>query len=131
MPGVRRWAVSWLPVIAWAVLIFAFSSRSDLRFLPDDVLDFVLRKVGHAGVFGILALLLWFAMAKTTSRQRPWAWALVLAWAYAATDELHQGFVAGRHAAITDVAIDASGALLAVAGVACLRVLLRHNRSSS
>ncbi len=131
MPGVRRWAVSWLPVIAWAVLIFAFSSRSDLRFLPDDVLDFVLRKVGHAGVFGILALLLWFAMAKTTSRQRPWAWALALAWAYAATDELHQAFVAGRHAALTDVAIDATGAVSAVAVVAGLRVLLRHNRSSS
>jgi len=87
--------------------------------------------VGHAGVFGVLALLLWFAVATSSARRRPWAWALVLAWAYAATDELHQAFVAGRHAALTDVAIDATGALVAVAAVAGLRVLVRRNGSSS
>jgi len=36
--------------------IFAFSAQPDLRFLPDDFFDFVVRKVGHAGVFGVLAL---------------------------------------------------------------------------
>jgi VanZ family protein len=129
MLAARRRVRAWLPVIGWAMLIFAFSAQPNLRFLPDDSLDFVVRKVGHAGVFGVLALLLWFAVAATTSRRRPWAWALALAWAYAATDELHQAFVAGRHAALTDVAIDAAGALVAVAAVAGLRVLLRRNRS--
>jgi hypothetical protein len=41
--------------------------------------------------------------------RRPWAWALALAVLYAASDELHQGFVAGRHAAAVDVGIGAAG----------------------
>lgn len=67
------------------------------------------------GVFGILALLTWRALAGTTAWRRPWAWAFALTVLCAASDELHQGFVAGRHPSATDVAIDATGALLALA----------------
>jgi VanZ family protein len=118
----RTVLLAWLPVLAWAGLIFAFSAQSDLRFLPDQRLDFVVRKIGHMGVFGILALLLWRALASTTSLRRPWAWSVVLAGLYAATDELHQGFVTGRYPSPVDVAIDAVGALIAVAIV--LAILL-------
>ena len=114
--GVRRFQ-SWLPAIAWAGLIFAFSAQPNLRFVPDEFLDFVVRKLGHMGVFGILALLLWRALATTTAWRRPWAWALALTVLYAVTDELHQGGVAGRHASAVDVGIDAAGALIAVAAV--------------
>lgn len=117
----RAWFLAWLPVLGWAGLIFWFSAQSDLRFVPDESLDFVIRKIGHAGVFGILALLAWRALASTTTVRHPWAWALVLAWAYAVTDELHQAFTSGRHAAPTDVVIDAAGALLAVSTVWVLR----------
>jgi VanZ family protein len=82
--------------------------------VPDEGLDFVVRKIGHMGVFGILALLLWRALAATTHLRRPWAWGIVLAGLYAATDELHQGFVAGRHPSPVDVTIDTVGALVAV-----------------
>jgi VanZ family protein len=88
--------VAWLPAIAWAGLIFAFSAQPNLRFAPDAGLDFLIRKAGHKAVFGILALLLWRAVAGTTTWRRPWASALVFAILYAITDELHQGFVAGR-----------------------------------
>ena len=113
--------VAWAPAIAWAGLIFAFSAQPNLRFAPDAALDFLVRKAGHMAVFGILALLLWRAVAGTTAWRRPWAWALALAVLYAATDELHQGFVAGRHAAAVDVGIDATGALIAVVAVGLLR----------
>ena len=72
-------------------------------------------------VFGILALLLWRAVASTTAWRRPWAWALALAVLYAITDELHQGFVAGRHPSAVDVGIDAAGALIAIAAVGLFR----------
>ena len=111
----------WLPAIAWAGLIFVFSAQPNLRFVPDEGLDFLVRKAGHMGIFGILALLLWRAMASTTAWRRPWAWALALAVLYAITDELHQGFVAGRHAAAVDVGIDATGALIAVVAVGLIR----------
>ena len=110
-----RWALAWAPVGAWAALIFLASAQSDLVFVPDRTLDLVVRKLGHAAVFGILALLLWRAFATTTRLRRPWAWALALAILYAISDELHQGGVAGRYASPVDVAIDAAGALIAVA----------------
>ncbi|MGK2850154.1 MAG: VanZ family protein [Candidatus Limnocylindrales bacterium] len=86
----------------------------DLRFLPDETVDFVVRKIGHMGVFGILALLVWRALAMTTAWRRPWAWAIVAAVLYAISDEVHQGVVSGRHASWVDVAIDTTGVLIAV-----------------
>ena len=125
-PGVSacRTALSgWLPPVAWAAFIFALSAQPNLRFVPDQGLDFVVRKVGHMGVFGIFVLLVWSALSNTSSSslRRPWAWALALVLLYAATDELHQGFVAGRHPSVVDVAIDGSGALIALAVVGALR----------
>jgi VanZ family protein len=111
----------WLPVAAWAGLIFFFSAQSDLRFLPDAGADFVLRKLGHAGVFGILALLLWRALAGTTAWRRPSAWAFVIAVLYAASDEWHQAFVSGRGPSAVDVGIDSIGAGVAIVAIAFLR----------
>jgi VanZ family protein len=110
----RRALAAWIPAIAWAGLIFALSAQPNLRFVPDDGLDFLVRKAGHMAVFGTLALLAWRAMATTTAWRRPWAWGLGLAIVYAIIDELHQGFVAGRHPSPVDVGIDATGALIAV-----------------
>lgn len=112
---------AWVPVIVWASLIFILSAQPDLRFVPDAGLDFVVRKIGHMGVFGVLALLVWRALALTTTWSRPWAWALALTVVYAASDELHQGLVAGRYPSGVDVAIDAVGALVAIAAVGLYR----------
>lgn len=112
---------AWMPVIVWASLIFLLSAQSDLRFVPDAGLDFVVRKIGHMGVFGILALLVWRALAIATAWTFSWAWALVLTVLYAASDELHQGLVAGRYPSGVDVAIDALGALIAIAAVGLYR----------
>ena len=126
-PNYGRSALAWAPVGAWAALIFLASAQSDLVFVPDASLDLVVRKLGHAAVFGILALLLWRAIATTTRLRRPWAWALALAILYAISDELHQGGVSGRYPSPVDVAIDAAGALVAVAAVGS--VLLRRPRA--
>ena len=117
----RRRVAAWLPAIAWAGLIFAFSAQPNLRFLSDASLDCLVRKAGHMAVFGILALLLWRALAGTSAWRRPWAWALVFAVLYAITDEFHQGFVAGRHESAVDVGIDAAGAVIAVVGAGIVR----------
>jgi VanZ family protein len=116
-------AILWLPVAAWAGLIFAFSAQPDLRFLPDQGLDFLLRKAGHMSVFGVLAVLLWRALASSTVR-RPIAWSLILTALYAASDELHQSFTSGRHPSPLDVGIDLAGALLALAALS-VRLRLR------
>jgi VanZ family protein len=97
----------WLPVVAWAAVIFALSSIPNLA-TGLGTWDLVLRKLAHATEYGILVALLLRAL------DRPGRAAL-LAIVYAVSDELHQHFVSGRHAAPLDVAIDAAGVLVGIA----------------
>jgi VanZ family protein len=116
----------WLPVVLWAGLIFAFSTRPNLRFVQADDVDFVVRKAGHMFAFGVLAVLLWRALAAASvGRALLWSW--VLATAYAATDEFHQSFTQGRHASAVDVGIDSAGAVIAL----CLLVAWLSIRRTS
>ena len=119
-PGLRRLLLAWAAVLAWAALIFVISAQPNLRFVPDAGLDFVVRKIGHMGVFGILALLLWRALIGTAAWRRSGAWAFALTVLYAASDELHQGLVAGRHPSAFDVGVDAAGALIALMAAALI-----------
>lgn len=106
MPASR--AVSlWLPVVVWAALIFTLSSIPDLD-TGLGTWDLVLRKLAHATEYGILGALLLRALGRPSV-------AALAAIAYAASDELHQHFVSGRHAAPLDVAIDAVGVLAGIA----------------
>jgi VanZ family protein len=91
----------WLPVVAWAAIIFALSSVPSLS-TGLGTWDTVLRKGAHVTEYAILGALLYRAL----KREAP---ALAAGIAYAATDELHQHFVRGRHASPVDVAIDALG----------------------
>jgi VanZ family protein len=100
--------------LAWAGLIFYLSSRSDLALTTDPFWDIVTRKIGHMVVFGILGFLAtWTAAA--FQLPRPTIVGVVVGVAYAASDEFHQSFVAGRSPTVTDVLIDSVGVLLGVA----------------
>ncbi len=121
----RQWLLAWSPVLIWAALIFVISAQPNLRFVSDAGLDFVVRKIGHMLVFAILALLLWHALAGTMARRRSAACAFALTVLYAASDELHQGLVAGRHPSAFDVGVDATGALIAL--VAATLILARRS----
>ena len=109
----------WLPAAAQAALIFALSALPDLRLADEPLLDFILHKAGHLAVYAILAALVaWALDLPGAVRSRVWTLAVVACLVYAATDELHQGFVAGRHPTPVDVAIDMFGALLGLAAYA-------------
>jgi VanZ family protein len=99
-----RALTAWLPVLAWAAVIFAFSSIPSLSS-GLGVWDTVLRKCAHVTEYAVLGALLYRAL----EREAP---ALAAGIAYAATDELHQHFVHGRHASPVDVGIDAVGVAL-------------------
>jgi VanZ family protein len=100
--GVRHRALwLWLPVAAWAALIFVFSSVPDLGTGLGDW-DLVLRKLAHAAEFAVLGALL----LRATSRA---GLAFALGALYAASDEAHQVFVPGRMGSPLDVAIDLVG----------------------
>jgi VanZ family protein len=94
----------WLPVVAWAAVIFAFSSVPDLG-TGLGTWDTVLRKCAHVTEYAVLGALLYRALGREPM-------ALAAGIVYAGTDELHQHFVRGRHASPVDVAIDAVGLAL-------------------
>ena len=105
MPTSRQLS-AWVPVVAWAALIFAISSIPSLS-TGLGLWDTILRKGAHTTEYAILGFLLVRAMR----RELP---AFLIGAAYAATDEFHQHFVRGRHGSPVDVAIDALGVALGI-----------------
>jgi VanZ family protein len=99
----------WLPPIALMGLIFFLSAQPDLSS-GLGALDLIARKIVHAAEFALLAFLLWRAFRTTMSRAAALALSFLLTVAYAASDEYHQTFVAGRDGNPVDVLIDAAGA---------------------
>ena len=104
----------WAPVVAWAAVIFALSSIPSLS-TGLGLWDTVLRKGAHTVEYAVFGWLLLRALGARLP-------ALLAGIAYAASDELHQHFVRGRHASPVDVAIDTVGLVLGI-------FVLRHVRA--
>jgi VanZ family protein len=143
----RSFIKYWLPVLVWMGIIFSASGDSSSFkhssriigplvhwLLPDlseqaihGIVIFV-RKCAHVAEYAVLALLVWRALRQPGERgDAPWRWsdaglALLLVALYAASDEIHQGFVPAREASVRDVMLDTSGAAL---GLLCLWVVWR------
>ena len=100
--------------MAWAALIFVLSAIPSLS-TGLGLWDTVLRKCAHTLEFAVLGALLLRTLGA-------WPPALALRIAYAASDEVHQHFVGGRHASPVDVAIDTIGLALGI--------LVAHRTSS-
>jgi VanZ family protein len=74
-------------------------------------------KLVHAAVFGLLAVLWYWARRGTDGAGRAALTAVALAALWGALDEVHQSFVPGRTADGLDLLADAAGA--ALAALAC------------
>lgn len=108
-----------LPAVAWMALIFWFSSQSELPRPASDLLNLLMRKSAHFGVYAVLALCYHWALGGETpippagsSRRR--IMALLLAVLYAISDEYHQSWTPLRQPSLIDVAIDTAGAATAL-----------------
>lgn len=108
--------------------IFYLSNQPDLSS-GLGAIDLVGRKIVHAVEFGALWLLWWRALRSKLGEEASMALALAFAvvLAYAGLDEYHQTFVEGRSGSPVDVAIDAAGALAAMAAV----ILIRRRRRTA
>jgi len=118
MPGIPAFIRRWLPAISIMVTIFAFSSIPSYEMPNFAWADTLIKKGGHMLGYGLLALTyLWSLRAersepKGSVAEARYAWLLTVL--YACTDEFHQLFVAGRHASLVDIGIDALGAVIAL-----------------
>lgn len=116
----------WALVAAlWAGLIWWLSTHEGGVGDGNHVMEW-LNNLGHAPLFGLLAL--WLALAapraggwaRLSAFDRSWIFLAVVVWGV--VDELHQARVPGRDASVFDIGTDAVGALsvLAVAAAAGL-----------
>ena len=142
--------------IVWMCVIFAFSAQtkeesgavsesftyhmvsstrtffhwdlSDARVKEiSDAIEGFIRKVAHMAEFGTMSVLLYIWIGQwEMSFLRRGGTAVGATAVYAATDEFHQLFVAGRSGRFSDVCIDSAGAL---AGVVVFALIVRivHN----
>lgn len=106
----------WLPVLAYAGLIFYLSSQSHPeRFIPNLFLlklgDKVLHTVEYAGM-GFLCYRAFRHAAGTWGQHYAVLLAVAAATLYGATDEWHQAFVPFRESDRWDLATDWLGAML-------------------
>jgi VanZ family protein len=123
--SIERTIVKWLPVLVWAIVIFALSSSYFTAANTSRIIDPILRflmpgasaatiALGHDLVrksahFTNYAILFWL-LARGPMSGRPYA-AFGLCVLYALLDEGHQIFVPGRTPSLWDVALDSTGAL--------------------
>ena len=108
----REWLERWGGSALLMMAIFALSSRPSDELPRFGVVDALIKKSGHMLGYGLLALAYWRGFGWDRSKMVH-AWGLAVA--YAATDELHQAIVPGRHASAVDVLVfDAAGAALAL-----------------
>lgn len=104
-----RVASLWGPPLAWMMVLFQSSSRSNIG-LAGAVPDWI----SHATAYLVLSGLLCRALAggrKSLSTAGA-AFAILLATLYGISDEYHQSYVPGRTADAADVLKDAGGACL-------------------
>ena len=101
----------WIPVVAYAALIFYLSS---LASLPGPDILFA-DKVEHAIEYGILGFLLMRAIFRAgfcLDRRSAFALVVIISFLYGVGDEIHQIFVPGRTASFFDALFDLIGASL-------------------
>jgi len=99
----------WIPVVAWAGIIFYFSSIPDLK--TNLEYDFFLRKIVHITEYFIFTFLLYRAFRGSFNINfiRLFMYPAAFAFLYAISDEIHQYFVLGRSCSTQDVLIDSIG----------------------
>jgi VanZ family protein len=111
-----RWIWYWLPVIAYASLIFYLSS---LPHPEEDLPKFLFEKIGdkflHVIEYAVLGLLCYPAFRRAAGARIAQQAVLVTILAvsfYAMTDEVHQAFVPFRESSWLDWMADTAGGVI-------------------
>jgi VanZ family protein len=111
MPPLRRLDL-WAPPLLLMGAIYVLSAQPSLDS-GLGLLDLIGRKALHFAEYALLCFLWWRVFSYGLPPRRAILFALLVASAYAATDELHQTTVEGRHGTVLDWAIDTAGAAAA------------------
>jgi VanZ family protein len=100
----------WLPALLWLAIILVATSipNPDVPSVPGG------DKAAHAIMYGVLAVLVAYALAGGRSARTALVATLPLVALLAAADEWHQRFIPGRSASMDDWLADVAGAGVAL-----------------
>jgi VanZ family protein len=110
----------WLPPLLLMGLIYFFSAQPSLDSGLGWI-DTMGRKLTHFAEYALLCVLWWRFLRTAMADRRAALVAFLISSLYAATDELHQSFVDGRHGTPVDWMIDTAGAAAAAFAVTARR----------
>ena len=147
--------VTGILVLVWMYVIFSFSRQPadessevsgrvcgnivvtvnetfEMNMTPEEIsgtakiIEHPVRKAAHMTEYAILAILSYaFFHGMVRKEQRKYLYAILTVILYASSDEMHQYFVSGRSAQVTDVMIDTAGAVI---GLVLFYFIVRFSR---
>ena len=104
----------WMISLLYMGLIFLLSSFPPVMKPPSfSCAD----KLAHVFEYGLLALLIYFALKKSEANTHPILIPFLIAFLYGISDEIHQYFVPGRDADVFDALADGMGAFVFSFGI--------------
>lgn len=139
----------WIAPVLWMAVLFFLSHESAagstarsaviVNLLGGLGLDWAIdtttvlvRKAAHLSAYAVLGgLFVWALRSKKLSLKNTAVFSVILAFAYAITDEVHQVFVPARSGQVSDVLLDTIGAILGVALVLLIVGLCSDHRIRS
>ena len=94
--------------------LFNMELNDEEFMLLASSIDGPVRKIAHMMEYGILAAAVWFALIHWMKEEKKlYLYNILICAAYAASDEIHQSFVAERWGSPRDVLVDCVGVVIA------------------
>ena len=93
--------------------IFQLSNESKIQYI--NQLEYIIRKLAHFSIYTVVGILLMgFVSTYEMEKIKKIYISIVVGIIYATSDEIHQVFIPGRAAKLTDVIIDTMGVVLGI-----------------
>jgi len=131
----------WLPLILWLLFIFIVSSIHGSKFhiLPfvsitqihiEELLSYR-QAAFHAGEYGLLVILTYRLLRLKLNHPNNFIYLMSFTSSilYAISDEVHQYFVPGRFATLTDLIFDTLGIILGLFSIRIFHLIIKKSNS--
>jgi VanZ family protein len=110
--GWEQWLFFWMPVFAYCIVIFSLSAQPKAISAPGIPSGDQLLHVVQYSILGFLMARAFFTLHPRRSQAVLFMISLIISVLFAFSDEIHQFFVPGRTASVTDVMADGVGVLM-------------------
>ena len=111
--GMKKRLLAYAAPVIWMIVIFILSAQPVLPGPQAYWQDFLLKKISHILVYGVLYVL-WFNAMNLSGKPKRFLLPFLFTISFAISDEIHQIFVPGRMATLRDIGYDIVGMIMVV-----------------